>query len=295
MAEGHEWAGTTYGNHWMHARLISLLRIIDVRLAYAFAAVFVIPVCLALNLNHSRTFAYQYFRRRHGVGRFKAAWKTYTNHCLFSQVVIDKFAMFAGKRFRVAVEGYGHFQSLEQREAGFVMLSSHIGNYEIAGYTLRSEHKAMDALVFGGEKATVMAERGRLLGGDNIHLIPVLPDMSHLFLINAALADGHIVSMPADRVVGSNKTVSVEFLGSEAKFPLGPLRVVTMRGLDALAVNVMKTSSKAYTAYVSPLRYDKAAPRGEQERQLAASYVAELERRVRQYPAQWYNYFDFWT
>lgn len=295
MTEGREWAGTTYGNQWMHARLISLLRIIDVRWVYVFAAVFIVPVCLLINSNHSRTFTYRYLRRRIGQGRLKAAWNTYVNHCLFSQVVIDRFAMYAGKRFRVEVEGYGHFKALEKGEAGFVMLSSHIGNYEIAGYTLRSEHKAMDALVFGGEKATVMAERGRLLGGDNIHLIPVLPDMSHLFLINNALADGHIVSMPADRVVGSNKTVAISFLGGEAKFPLGPLRVVTMRGLDVLAVNVMKTSAKAYTAYVSPLTYDKAAPRDEQVRQLAVSYVAELERRVRQYPAQWYNYFDFWT
>lgn len=295
MAEGREWAGTTYGNQWMHARLISLLRVIDVRWAYAFAAVFVIPVCLAVNLNRSRTCAYRYFRRRHGYGRLKSAWKTYTNHCLFSQVVIDKFAMYAGKRFQVGVEGLQHFSALEREELGFVVFSSHIGCYEMAGYSFHPERKAMDALVFGGEKATVMAERGRLLGGDNIRLIPVLPDMSHLFLISNALADGHIVSMPADRVVGSPKTVAARFLGGEAKFPFGPLRVATMRGLDVLAVNVMKTSAKAYTAYVSPLSYDKAAPRDEQIRQLAESYVAELERRVRQYPAQWYNYFDFWT
>ena len=69
-----QWAGTTYGNAWMHKWLIRLLRYIDVRVLYGFVAVFVIPVCLVLN--PSRGIAYRYFRRRIGYGRLKSAWKT---------------------------------------------------------------------------------------------------------------------------------------------------------------------------------------------------------------------------
>jgi predicted LPLAT superfamily acyltransferase len=67
-----------------------------------------------------------------------------------------------------------------------------------------------------------------------------------------------------------------------------------MRGLDVLAVNVMKDSLTSYKIYVTPLAYDKEASRQEQIRQLSSAYVAELEKRVRQYPTQWYNYFSFW-
>ena len=67
-----------------------------------------------------------------------------------------------------------------------------------------------------------------------------------------------------------------------------------MRGLDVLAVNVMKDSLLGYKIYVTPLAYDKEASRQEQIRQLSSAYVAELEKRVRQYPTQWYNYFEFW-
>ena len=140
-----------------------------------------------------------------------------------------------------------------------------------------------------------MAERSKLLAGGHIRMIPVSDDMSHLFEINNALANNEIVSMPADRVFGSPKTISVSFLGKEAKFPVGPFQTATMRGLDVIAVNVMKTSVKGYTAYVTPLVYDKSAPRKEQIRQLATSYVAELERMVKKYPTQWYNYFEFWS
>lgn len=293
MAGERAWAGTTYGNTWMHERLIAMLRIVDVRIIYAFTALFVVPVCLILN--PSRRIAYRYFRHRHGYSPLRSAWHTYLNHCLFSQVVIDRFAMYAGRRFSLNVEGYDHFQRLADRSGeGFVQLSSHIGNYEMAGYTLIAKQKRFNALVFGGEKATVMANRDKMFGHTNIHMIAVRPDMGHLFEINAALANGETVSMPADRVMGSPKTVSTTLLGADADLPVGPFSVIAMRRLEAIAVNVMKTSVKGYTVYVQPLSYDFSAPRREQIAQLAAAYTAELERIVRKYPDQWYNYFDFW-
>lgn len=293
VEQERKWAGTTYGNKWMHTKLVASLRYMDVRLLYLFAYLFIVPVCLVRN--PSCGIIYRYLRRRIGYSPLRAAWATYVNHCKFSEVVIDKFAMFAGKHFKVAVVGKDYFDTLERGEDGFMQLSSHIGNFEMAGFTLRTSRKQMNALVFGGEKATVMEGRTRLLSHGNIRMIPVCDDMSHLFAINNALANHEIVSMPADRVVGSPKTIAVSFLGKEARFPMGPFQTAAMRGLDVLAVNVMKTSRKGYTAYVAPLTYDKTAPRKEQIRQLAESYVAELERRVKQYPTQWYNFFEFWT
>lgn len=292
MAE-QEWAGTTYGNAWMHKWLIRMLRHIDVRILYLFVAIFVIPVCLVLN--PSRGIAYRYFRRRIGYGRLKSAWKTYVNHYLFGQVVVDKFAMYAGKKFDVEVENYNEFLERASRvEEGFVQLSAHVGNYEIAGYTLVCQNKRLNALVFAGEKASVMQNRSKMFADTNINMIAIQPDMSHLFEIDKALTDGEIVSMPADRINGSQKCIEHVFLGAKAKFPLGPFSVATMRGLDVLAVNVMKDSLLGYKIYVTPLAYDKEASRQEQIRQLSSAYVAELEKRVRQYPTQWYNYFEFW-
>lgn len=290
-----EHKNTTFGSAWMHRQLVKSLRVIDVRLLYAFVALFVIPVCLLLNTNHSRTFSYRYFRNRIGRGRLRAAWSTYVNHCMFGQVVVDRFAMFAGKRFKVDVVGYDNYLRLAAKPEGFVQLSSHIGCYEMAGYTLAVKNKRFNALVFGGEKASVMEWRKEKLECNDVHMIPILPDMSHLFFVNEALANNETVSMPADRMVGSSKFLTVRFLGAEAHFPMGPFSVATMRGLDAIAVNVMKTSSLKYTAYVATLTYDKQAPRKVQMQQLAESYAAELERRVKQYPEQWYNFYEFWS
>ena len=288
-----QWAGTTYGNEWMHKWLIRILRYIDVRFLYLFVAVFIIPVCLVLN--PSRSIAYRYFRQRIGYGRLKSAWKTYVNHCLFGQVVIDKFAMYAGKKFHIEIENYDAYIHLTKQKEGFLQLSAHIGNYEIAGYTLTCQDKRINALVYAGEKASVMRNRDRMFADTNTKMIAISPDMSHLFEIDEALSNGEIVSMPADRSSGSSKYIEHIFLGAKARFPLGPFSVATMHGYDVLAINVMKASLRSYKIYVTPLPYDKAATRQEQIRQLSMAYVNELEKRVRQYPAQWYNYFDFWN
>ena len=287
------WAGTTYGNGWMHKWLIRMLRYSDVRLWYAFVAVCVVPVCLLVN--PAQKIIYHYFRKRWHYSKVRAALATYRNFYLFAQVVIDKFAMYAGKHFNIEIVGNEHFLALASREEGFVQLSAHVGNYEIAGYSLVAEKKCFNALVFGGEKASVMKNRNKMFANTNINMIGIDADMSHLYEINSALANGEIVSMPGDRIFGSEKSIETDFLGTTAHLPAGPFRVATMRGLDCLAVNVMKTGAKSYRIYVSPLIYNKQAPRPEQVRGLADSYARELERIVTMYPEQWYNYFEFWN
>lgn len=277
----------------MHKWLIRILRYVNIRILYAFAAVFVIPECIVTS--QSRKTAWHYFRNILGYGRWKAMWATYVNHCLFSQVVIDKFAMYAGKRIKVETVGFDEYLRRSEMEPGFMHLSSHIGNYEIAGYTLVSEHKTMNALVFDGEKASVMANRSKMFEGTNTRMIAVKSDMSHLFEIDNALNNGEIVTMPADRINGSPKSIECTFLGHKAKFPQGPFSVATLRGLDVLAVNVMKKGWGGYIIYITPISYDKTASRKEQIRQLSEAYVGELETRLRQYPTQWYNFFDFWN
>lgn len=291
MAE-KKWEGTTFGNSLMHRWLIGLLRKMDIRIVYVFTYVFVIPPCL---LRPGFKPMYHYFRERWGLGPLMAFVRTYQNHCMFGQVVIDRFAVYAGKHFDVEVIGLEHFQHLSSQPEAFIQLSSHIGNYEMAGYSLVSKRKMMNALVYSGEKETVMENRKEMFKGKNIGMIPVKEDMSHLFLIDHALQDGEIISMPADRIFGSQKSIRVRLLGADASLPLGPFSVATMRGLNVLAVNVMKSSAKRYRIYVTPLDYDRQAPRRRQTEQLAEGFVAELERMLRMYPTQWYNYFEFWN
>lgn len=276
----------------MHRWLIRLLRVIDVRFLYVFADIFVVPVCLIIN--DSRRTSFFFYHDILGYGYFSAVWNVYLNHCSFAHIVLDRFAMYAGCRFDVTVEGLEDFNRLAERDEGFLHLSSHIGNYEIAGYTLVSERKTINAVVFEHEKESVMSNRSRMFGRTNIRMIALRQDMSHLYEIDSAICRGEIVSFPTDRCSGASRYVELPFLGRPARFPQGPFSVATMRGTDVLAVNVMKESWKRYRIYVTPLDYDRTLPRRQQMEHLSAAYVAELERMVRLYPRQWFNFYDFW-
>lgn len=288
-----QWKGATFGNGKMHRDLVRVLRFMDVRLLYLFSVVFIVPFCIIFNRSRRTSFSFYHKRLRFNV--LKSCWYVYRNHCVFAQVVIDKFAMYAGKKFKVEIVGTDYFKELEAKDDGFVQLSSHIGNYEIAGYSLRLDHKVLHAVVTALEKESVMNSRNSMFIKTNVSMIAIKEDMSHLFEINEALGHGDIISFAADRHMEGARCEKVEFLGKEAEFPQGPFSVASMRGVEVLAVNVMKSGLKKYKIHMKTLPYDKAAPRKEQIARLTREYVAELENMIRMYPAQWFNFFDFWT
>ena len=252
---------------------------------------------MAVN-GRARRVSLDYFRKRFGLKGWKAWKAVFKNQRDFSKVVIDRFAMYAGHRFPIEIEGYDNFQRLSEGEKGFVQLSSHIGNYEIAGYSLVAENKCFNALVFGGEKESVMANRNKLFEGNNIRMIAMKEDMSHLFEIDKALTAGEILSMPADRVFGSQKAFSIPFLGEEAKFPQGPFMLAALRETPMLFVAVMKEGI-GYRIFVKevtpPEQGGERIPVKKRAEALAREYARLLEEIVKRYPTQWYNYFDFWA
>ena len=276
----------------MQRALIVLFKVAPLEVIYGVMAL-VVPFYMLFN--HKGYMAiYHFFRQRLGKGAMGAVWHVYLNHFRFGQVVLDRFATYAGVRFKLTIDGNENYLHLNEGEKGFMMLSSHVGNYEQAGYALKSDRKSFNALVYAGESATVMKGRSSKFADSNIHMIPVQADMSHLFIINNALDEGNIVSMPADRCFGSQKSVGCQFFGATAQFPLGPFATAVQKEVPALAVMVMKEGSRRYRAFVRQLQADTTLPHRKQMAALAQAFATELETIVHRYPHQWYNYYEFW-
>ena len=296
MLTHKEWQGNTSGTTWMHKALIRIFRKTDLRYIYVLMAVFVIPFYLVFS--HKGYIAiYHYFRQRHGFGIWKSFRYTYLNHYRFGQIILDRFAAYAGQHFRFEIDGNETFLDLLKSDDGFVILSCHIGNYEMAGYTLQSLSKRYNALVFPGEAATVMENRNSLLSENNIHIIPVGDDMSHVFEINNALANGEIVSIPGDRVFGSPRVIDCTLLGAEAPLPYGPYAMAVQRDVPVIAMFVMKQAAYCYKIYVRKLNAienNEALPKKQKITALANCFAKELEGILRKYPEQWFNYYEFW-
>ena len=57
----------------------------------------------------------------------------------------------------------------------------------------------------------------------------------------------------------------------------------------------MKERNGSYTAYLTPLEYDKTLTSRQQRQSLADAYTAEIERLLEMYPYQWFNFSDLWA
>jgi predicted LPLAT superfamily acyltransferase len=150
--------------------------------------------------------------------------------------------------------------------------------------------------VFGGESKDLMGKRMKFLNMNNISIIPVFGDMSHIFTLNEALSAGEIVSMPCDRNFGSAKSVECDFLLGKADFPVGAFTLAAHFDVPVVSIFVMKESVTDYHVYVKPISLDNSnISKREKAENMTRIFAKELENIVRKYPEQWFNFYEFWN
>ena len=299
MSEKRKWKGDTGGGTLGQKALLFLFHFVNVTVGYVFLAL-TVPFYM-LFARKGYLSIYRYFRKHFSYSPLKAFFKTYLNHFVFGQCMLDRFAVYAGRKnfFRLQFTGNEEFFRLLDEEKGFIIASSHIGNFELSGYLLKQDKKHINALIFAGETKEVMENRSKILNRNNISVIPVMGDMSHIFTINEALSAGDIVSMPCDRIYGSDKNVECDFLSGKADFPVGAFTLAAHFDVPVVAIFVMKESATNYHIYVKPVVLDKLASDRELSKRektefLTRKFVKELEEIVRKYPEQWFNFYEFW-
>jgi len=287
-----QWQGRTDGSPWMQRNLIKSFRFFPLW-CYYFLVAIVVPFYLIFAKGYRAS--YQYFRLRHRFSAVKAFIFCYWQYFRFGQIMVDRFACYAGHSFRFSTVNFDEYTQRTLQPDSFVMLTAHVGSYEMGGYYFVAEKKAFNMVLFGGETETIMKNREMLFERTHIRMIPVRPDMGHLFEMNEAIEKGEILSMAADRCNGSERTIEADFLGAKARFPLGPFATILQRNLPTLAVFVPKVGYAKYRVYVESLTLpDPQLSRAERLALLAQAYVNALEKVLQKHPEQWFNFFDVW-
>ena len=288
-----KWKGRTDGLPWMIRSLVAVMRVLDRRAIYLVMAL-IVPFYMIFNHKGYKAI-YRFFRQRFGLGPLKSFLKVYANHFRFGQVIVDRYAAYAGKRFRFEFDGNDMFLAMLNEPGGFVQLSSHIGNYEMVGYSLTSTTKRINGLFYGGESEVMMDFRRKILSMHNIGLIEVNGSMEHIFQMNAAIDRGEIVSMTGDRMLGSPKSFRCSFMGADANFPMGPFALAVQKEVPIVAVFCMRDKGGVYKVYVRKITVAPGLPPRASMQDMAQKFAVELEKMVRLYPTHWFNYYDFWS
>jgi predicted LPLAT superfamily acyltransferase len=256
---------------------------------------------------------YRFFRDRIGFGRFKTIGKIYTNYYLFGQSLIDKVVLMAGipHPFTFDFDGEEHLREMVARGQGGLLLSSHIGNWEIAGHLLQRLGTRIHIVMFDGEHERIKQYLTGVTGERRAHIIVIKDDLSHIYAISEALRQQELVCMHADRFVEGSRTLTTTFLGLDARFPAGPFILASTFKVPVSFVFALKEGSTHYHFYASPpvaleasaigsaaggSRTEPGAGAGGRLGlgSMVAAFSEAMEEKVKKYPEQWYNYYNFW-
>ncbi|MBU7577769.1 MAG: lipid A biosynthesis acyltransferase [Flavihumibacter sp.] len=237
-----------------------------------------------------------YFKERLAYSRGKATRAIYQTYYHFGQTLIDKVAVMAGLNtpFTYDFDGEEWLHQMVKDGKGGLLLSAHMGNWEIAGHLLKRLKAPINVVMYDGEQEQIKAYLEKVTGGRNMKLIIIREDLGHIFAINEALQRNELVCMHADRFLEGNKTISTQFLGKTANFPAGPFLLAASLQVPVSFVYAFKESNRHYHFFASPpVLYREGA---KQERILKAlqDFVMETEKKVSLYPTQWFNFYDFW-
>lgn len=193
------------------------------------------------------------------------------------------------KNFTYNFEGEQYLMEMASGQNGGILISAHVGNWEIAGHLLKRLQTRINIVMYDGEYQKIKDYLSAVMSERKVNIIPVKDDFSHIFLISNALINKEIICMHADRYVKGSKVVNKSFMGGHAEFPLGPFKLATRFKVPVSFVFAMKETDSHYQLSATPLKIYH-----EDEDELIADYVKILEEKIKQYPEQWFNYYQFW-
>lgn len=241
---------------------------------------------------------FYFYHVRLKQSRIKTIISIYRNYYLLGHGLIDKTAVLSGlkDKFNFILEGK---ENLFQMRNGGILISSHIGNWEVGGKALDFLDKKISLVVMDGEGQAIKEYITDVLTDQNVHFIKIGNDFSHLFKIKQALENKELVAFLGDRFLEGNQTVKIDFLGESALFPMGPWHMASYFKVPVSYVFAVKESNRTYRFFASPMKIIPYANNPIERSQIVKGsiieYVSEFERITRKYPMQWHNYYNFWN
>ncbi len=239
---------------------------------------------------------YAFFHKRLGNSSLRSIINIYKNYYWFGQTIIDKIVLMSGMKnpFRFDFEGEDYLRDMVAQNKGGLLLSAHVGNWEIAGHLLQRLGTEMHIVMYDGEARQIKDYLETITEKHSAQIILIKEDLSHIYAIQEALSKNAFVCMHADRFLEGNKTLTESFLNKAARFPAGPFLLARTFQVPVSFVFAMKDRSFDYHFYASPPKIYH----GSKEpaiREMISAYCRNMENIVRKYPLQWYNYYDFWN
>ncbi len=296
MAEN--WDGKTKGNLRGYKIFVFILKNFGISTAYIL--LFFVAFWFVIFSRQASKAQMYLFRKRLKFGYFKSLLYVYKNSFVFGQILIDKVALMSGllKRYTTEHTNAELIENMVKNKTGGILVNAHIGSWQIAGQLLERYDNKIFILMLDKEKQQIKHFLQATEGKNKIEIIPLEDDGAHMKKIDELLKNKGILVMHGDRFTPGTKTIEHLFLGEKAKFPVGPFHLAAKYSVPLSFATAFREKGKHYHFFaMQPIWLDypgSVQKRNEEIFKKSKIYIEELEKMIRKYPVQWFNFYNFW-
>ncbi len=257
------------------------------------------PICayFVLFSLRARRASAEYLRRV--LGRRPRLGDVFRHYHAFASTAHDRIYFLAGRysAFEVTLSAPAGLLARLRQGRGCILLGAHLGSFEVL--RARSVADSMPPVsvlmhLDNTEKANSVLHR--LAPGIESRIIP-LGGPASLLRVRECLARGEIVGMLGDRAWRNERSCSCEFLGGQARFPLGPWLLAGLLEAPVVLCFGLYLGGRRYEVHLEP--FADAIPLEPRSREAAVRpwverYARRLEHHCRLAPYNWFNFYDYW-
>src|SRR3989338_1812831 len=193
---------------------------------------------------------------------------------------------------KVKVEHREHVQQALDKGKGAIIVTAHIGNWEMGAVLLSVLGYPLIAVALPHKERPVNDLFNHQRETKGITIVPLQKGVRKCI---EALNENKIVALLADRDFTLNGEM-MDFLGKKALLPKGPAAFSLKTGAPVIPVFVIReTDDHFLVLFGEPI----FPPRDQNDAgalsKLMRRYAVVIEEKIRQYPTQWLMFREFWV
>jgi lauroyl/myristoyl acyltransferase len=178
---------------------------------------------------------------------------------------------------------------------GLLLLTGHIGNFELAAVILRVLFDyPLTAVVLPERDPTVNELRRQIRTSFGLECLEVGEAFDTALRIRRLLAEDRVVVLLSDRPLGRDR-IEVEFFGRPTGFLRSPALMGYLTGAPLVPVFILRQPDGRYAGVaLDPIRVARTGDRDRNVQAAVQAFASVLEEQVRTSPFRWYQFYPYW-
>ena len=211
--------------------------------------------------------------------------------------LIDRYAVAAGYRdMTIDILGYEELKRLTADGKGFILLTAHVGNWQVAMTALSRFGKTVYLMMRPEDNVAVKKALNIDSEEESVKIISTDDSLNGVIEAMKAIKNGNIVSIMGDRTYGFS-AAEASFLGGNVYFPYGAFSLATAVQCPVVVFLSAKTGVRRYIVDVTHIIPPPAGVRGKKDEEINVAlqeFADVLEEYVASYPFQWFAFRNVW-